>query len=198
MEMVKLEIKSAWYEKEKPVLTGFSLYAGEGETVTVTGLSGAGKSTLLAIIAGLHTNYEGYVKTGGSIALIPQKKCLLPFHTVIDNITLLAKARGLKPDVKKAMALLKELGLPGYENKYPGQLSGGQYSRVALGQSLFSEPDVLLMDEPFSALDVETKEGVIALFRRMQEEQCITTIFVTHDINEADAIGGRIVRLNHE
>jgi len=198
MEMVDLKIKSAWYDKEKPVLTGFSLYAGDGEIVTVTGISGAGKSTLLGIIAGLHTDYEGYVRTGGSVALIPQKKCLLPFHTVIDNITLLTSARGLRPDGQKARALLSELGLAGYEKAYPGQLSGGQYSRVALGQALFAQPDVLLMDEPFSALDPETKESVIALFRHMQAERTMTTIFVTHDMKEAEDIGGRIVRLRNE
>jgi NitT/TauT family transport system ATP-binding protein len=198
MEMVELKIKNAWYEREKPVLTGFSLNVKTGEIVTITGPSGIGKSTLLGIIAGLHANYEGDVKLGGSVALIPQKKCLPPFHTVISNIMLLAQARGLKDDVQKARELLEELGLAGYDSKYPGQLSGGQYSRVALGQALFAEPDLLLMDEPFSALDSDTKEGVLALFRRMQEERHMTTIFVTHDMKEAEDIGGRIVRMNNE
>jgi len=195
--MISLRIDCAWYERGKPVIRGFSLHADAGETVIVTGPSGAGKSTMLSILAGLHRKYEGTVETGGSIALIPQKDCLLPFHTVLDNILLLARARKLPADVREARRLLEELGLREEADKYPGQLSGGQYSRVALGQALFSRPDVLLMDEPFSALDGETKAGVIALFCSACRERAVTTVLVTHDEREAEMVGGRMVRLRN-
>jgi NitT/TauT family transport system ATP-binding protein len=195
--MISLRIDSAWYERGKPVIRGFSLHVAKGETVVVTGPSGAGKSTMLSILAGLHKKYEGAVETGGSVALIPQKDCLLPFHTVLENTLLLARARKLPADAREAGRLLEELGLRDEAGKYPGQLSGGQYSRVALGQALFSRPDVLLMDEPFSALDAGTKAGVVALFCSLCRERGMTTVLVTHDEREAEMVGGRMVRLQN-
>lgn len=195
MAMVEIQLERSWYEQEKPVITNFALTVAIGEIVTIAGPSGVGKSTLLSILAGLNKKYLGHMEIGGSIALIPQKNCLLPFHTVWENVVLLAEAKGVRPEAEKVQELLRELGLADMGSKYPNQLSGGQYSRVALGQALFAQPDILLMDEPFSALDPGTKAGVIALFSRLQKERNITTVFVTHDMEEARAVGGRIVRL---
>ena len=196
MAVIELYVKKAWYDVKKPIINDFSLSVLPGETVTVTGPSGAGKTTLLSIIAGLHRRYEGTAEISGRIALIPQKNCLPPFLTVYDNITLVAGAGGRKPDRHKVFALLEELGLGGLEKRYPVSLSGGQCRRVALGQALYSEPDILLMDEPFSALDAAVKFDMISLLLDMQQTRRAATVFVTHDMTEAEALGGRTARLN--
>ncbi|GHU88382.1 aliphatic sulfonates import ATP-binding protein SsuB 2 [Clostridia bacterium] len=177
-----LRVDAAWYGKAAPILRDFALTVGEGEIVTLMGASGAGKSTILNIIAGLHTDFSGVREAEGKIALIPQNDCLLPWKTVGQNLNLLGKGE-----------LLDRLGLPGLGNRYPRELSGGQRRRVALGQALNSRPDILLMDEPFSALDGETKEEILQLFLSLSHG--LRTVFVTHDNSEARRIGGRVVTL---
>lgn len=195
--MISLNIKAAYYKDKKPVLTDFSLTAETGGIVTLTGASGSGKSTVLKIIAGLHKNFDGGVKLadGARIAMIPQNKHLLPWKNVLQSVTLLREAQNRALDAAKAMALLEALGLNGFEKQFPLNLSGGQYQRVMLGQALYCEPDILLMDEPFSALDDKTKHEIIGLFLRLRENRCFTTVFVTHNMEEARLMGGRIVRL---
>lgn len=190
--LVNLDINRAWYDKKRPVLTNFALTLNAGETMTIMGPSGVGKTTILSIIAGLHKGYEGRVLVGGSVGLIPQKACLPPFCTVFDNITLLARAKGQKPDRAAVLSLLDELGLSGMEGRYPATLSGGQYRRIALGQALYAQPDILLMDEPFSALDAGTKADIIALLLRMTRARRTAIVFVTHDRAEAELVGGDV------
>lgn len=195
--MIELNIKNAYYADKKPVLSAFSLIAEKGEIVTLTGASGSGKSTVLKIIAGLHKEYDGSLKLADSenIAMIPQNKYLLPWKNVLQSIMLLQEAKSAEPDCEKAGELIKALGLSGFEKRFPLRLSGGQYQRVMLGQALFCEPDILLMDEPFSALDDRTKHEIIGLFLKLRENRSFTAIFVTHNMEEARLMGGRIVRL---
>lgn len=193
--MVALDIEKAWYHKEKPVITGFSLQVPTGEIATITGVSGVGKSTLLHIVAGLHHDFVGQVETGeGKIALIPQKKCLLPWKTTWENIVLLAQAAGESPCRQTAMELLEQLGLSAFADTYPGNLSGGQYQRVVFGQALFCQPAILLMDEPFSALDRDTKAEMRSLFSSIHKQRPLTVLFVTHD--DEEAFPGQKVRLS--
>ena len=196
--MIDVFIKTAWYKKEKPVIKDLSLKMSPGETVTVQGASGAGKSTLLSIIAGLHKNFDGSVKLGGRVALMPQASSLLPFYTLLGNTTLLVRATGGRADKGRALSLLNRLGLSGLEKKYPGELSGGELRRAQLAQTLYLEPDILLMDEPFTALDNDTKSLVMDMFIDIQKKQDITTVFVTHDSFEAEKIGGRLIELSRE
>ena len=182
----------------KPVIENFSMKMCAGEIVAVRGPSGAGKSTLLAIIAGLHKNYEGSVSTGGKIALVTQENSLLPFLTIFQNTVLLSKITGEKADGERARLLLKKLGLQGLEEKYPSELSGGELRRGQLAQALYFEPDILLADEPFSALDIDTKSGVMSLFSDIRNKRKITTVLVTHDSAEAEKIGGKQITMGRE
>lgn len=195
--MIELDIKTAYYADKKPVLSGFSLAAEKGEIVTLTGASGSGKSTVLKIIAGLHKGYDGSLRLedGKAIAMIPQSKYLLPWKNVLQSVMLLQEAKSPRSDREKAYELIKALGLSGLEKRFPLMLSGGQYQRVMLGQAIFCEPDILLMDEPFSALDDKTKHEIIGLFLKLRESRGFTAIFVTHNMEEARLMGGRIVRL---
>lgn len=198
--MIELDIKTIYYEPEHPILNNISFVVGEGEIVALTGASGIGKSTILKMIAGLHTGYKGVISTPKNmrIAFISQNKCLLPWKTVYQNIILLRKVETGQADQKSAEELIEKLGLSGYEKKYPLFLSGGQYQRAALGQAFYYQPDIILMDEPFSALDEKTKREVQDVFMNLQKQHNITTLFVTHNKDEAQYLGSRIVNLEEE
>jgi NitT/TauT family transport system ATP-binding protein len=194
---IDLHIERAYYgETEVPALGGLNLQIEKGEAVAVLGKSGCGKSTLLNIIASLHKGYVGRLETEPDVTVgyIPQNKCLLPWKNVINNVMLLGRLKN-PPDVNRAEEILARLKILHLKKKYPSRLSGGEYQRVLLGQVLYYQPRVLLMDEPFSALDDETKAGVVKLFTELQREQRITTVFVTHNTSEAETVGTRIVKL---
>ncbi|MDF2594662.1 MAG: Taurine-transporting ATPase [Clostridia bacterium] len=200
--MITLDVKKVYYEISKPILGSVTFHVKKGEIVTLVGESGRGKSTVLKMIAGVHKGFEGEVRLpqGTRIAVIPQNKCLLPWKTVYENIVLLKKIRTNKRekqkiDYKKAERLIEELGLTGLEKQYPHQLSGGQYQRVALGQAFFYEPDIILMDEPFSALDAKTKTSIQDIFIRLQKQHDITALFVTHTLDEAEYMQSRVIDL---
>lgn len=198
--MIDVQIKSAYYDINKPVISNFEMHVNKGEIVSVIGRSGAGKTTLLKIIAGLHKDFDGNININDCfrLAFIPQNQGLLQWKTTYDNITLLSakvSREHKKEQEQKAKTLIKKLGLEGFEKQYPNMLSGGQYKRVALGQAFFSEPDIILMDEPFSGLDGEMKKAVQDLFLQMRAEKGITTIFVTHDIQETEYMGSRTVEV---
>ncbi|MDF2803714.1 MAG: Taurine-transporting ATPase [Anaerocolumna sp.] len=195
--MIELNLNTVYYEPGTPILENINFYIHQGEIVALTGASGIGKSTILKIVAGFHTRYTGSIdiKKNSKAALISQNKCLLPWKNVYQNIVLLNKVKGVEVNHNKAMDLIESLGLLGLENKYPLFLSGGQYQRTALGQAFFYEPDILLMDEPFSALDRQTKKEVMDLFLRLQDKFKITTLLVTHSTEEAKYLGSRIVNL---
>ncbi len=196
--MINIDFDEVYYSKALPVTKNFELKISKGEIVTLVGASGCGKSTILKIIAGLHQGYSGKLEMQANmrIALVPQNFGVLPWKTVYENVVLLKSLEQKKVDTEKAMELINKLGLSGFEQQYPLRLSGGQYQRVSLGQAFFYEPDILLMDEPFSALDLETKKEACDIFIKMQAEKNITTLFVTHNFEEAKYLNSRIVNIN--
>lgn len=183
-------------------LSDFSLSMKTGEIYSLIGPSGCGKSTLLKVLCGIINGYEGKITFDGkafspkeiSIGYVPQQYGLLEWKTVKDNIFLpfrLDKDKVLKePEAREIMTSLEIEDLQG---RYPSQLSGGQKQRVALARAFISQPDILLMDEPFSSLDTFTSEASQRVFLRLWQRYKVTTLFITHNIHEAVAIGEHIV-----
>ncbi|MGE4251308.1 MAG: ABC transporter ATP-binding protein [Parvibaculaceae bacterium] len=182
----------------------------KGSFVTLLGPSGCGKTTILRSIAGLVSPTAGEIVVAGrrindvpiykrNIGLVFQNYALFPHKTVADNIAFGLKYRGVpKTDIaRKVKRALDMVRLPGVEKKLPSQLSGGQQQRIALARAIVIEPDVLLLDEPLSALDANLREEMRTELKIIQREVGITTIFVTHDQEEALAMSDRIVVMNH-
>jgi NitT/TauT family transport system ATP-binding protein len=175
----------------------------DGELVTLVGRSGCGKSTLLRIVAGLIPASEGQVTIDGrrvegprrDVALMFQRSALLPWRTVVQNVTLPVEVA--KGDVRAAREdaheLLRMVGLAGFEDKHVWELSGGMQQRVALCRALIAKPRVLLMDEPFAALDALTREDLSLELQRIWQERRKTIVFVTHSIDEAVLLSDRVV-----
>lgn len=175
-----------------------------GGTCAVIGPSGCGKSTLLKALAGLVRPDAGAARIGGQsaspsaqcIGYIPQNYGLLPWRTARENIALSAKVRRGAVDEAELAALVERLGLRGLEARYPAELSGGQRQRVGLGRVFLLRPDVLLLDEPFSALDAITREEMQDVFLAMHRAHAVTTVLVTHYVEEAVYLGQTIVMLS--
>jgi NitT/TauT family transport system ATP-binding protein len=173
--------------------------------VCVLGPSGSGKSTLLRILAGLLPPTRGEVLFAGSpisgpsahIGLVFQDANLMPWRTVIENITLPLEINRLPMEQarKQALAMIHLVGLEGFENWMPPDLSGGMAQRVAIGRALVYDPDVLLLDEPFGALDALTRERMALELLRIWQVSCKTVIMVTHSISEAILLADRILVL---
>jgi putative spermidine/putrescine transport system ATP-binding protein len=192
------------------VLNQVSLSVAEGEFVTLLGPSGCGKSTLLRAIAGLNDINEGSITVGSrdithlppkqrNVGMVFQSYALFPNMTVFNNIAFGLKMDGLnknqiKPLVEEMISLID---LKGKEDRYPNQLSGGQQQRVALARSLVKKPTILLLDEPLSALDAKIRRSLRNEIRLIQKRLNMTTIFVTHDQEEALTISDRIFVMNH-
>jgi NitT/TauT family transport system ATP-binding protein len=168
----------------------------EGELISVVGPSGCGKTTVLKILAGLHEADDGTVQIGNprtpfdpgrDIGMVFQQALLLKWRTVLDNVLLPAEIVGLpiKAARARALELLKLVGLAGYGDKYPQQLSGGMQQRAAIARALIHDPKLILMDEPFGALDALTREQMNLEMLRIWRESRKTIIFVTHSIQEA-------------
>lgn len=180
-----------------------SLSVGSGEFVSILGPSGCGKSTLLRIIAGLVRPSSGRVVLADTrvsgpsdeIAMVFQSPALLPWRTVLPNIELPVEIKGLgrREHRERARALIKLVGLEGFEDHYPYQLSGGMQQRVSLCRALVCDPRVILMDEPFGALDAITREQMNTELQRIWLETRNTMVFVTHSIPEAVFLSDRIV-----
>lgn len=185
-------------------LDNFSLDLPEGEIYSVIGPSGSGKSTLLYVLTGVITNYTGEVLIDGippiprlqSIGLVPQNYGLLPWKRVEQNIFLPGKLKKSQPDSGYAEEILQSLSLTPFLKRYPHELSGGQQQRVALARSFIQKPDLLLMDEPFSALDALTAEKSRKLFFDIWQKHRVTTLFITHNIDEAVSIGNKVILLS--
>ncbi len=177
--------------------------AGQGEFVVILGMSGCGKSTLLRYIAGLQKPTEGEVLIHGKsvsesdrVSMVFQQYSSLPWMTVLENVSLALKYKGVdkKEREERAMELIQLVGLEGHEQKfaqYP-TLSGGQLQRVAIARSLIANPDIILMDEPFGALDINTRLQMQDLLAEIWMKFHPTVIFVTHDISEAVYLGDDI------
>ena len=185
-------------------LKDFSLELAGGDIYSVIGPSGSGKSTLLYVLAGIRTNYTGQVLINGkrpdpkhqSIGLVPQNYGLLPWKRVKENIFLPQKLGKDILNEAQAQEIIHTLDLGELLERFPHELSGGQQQRVALARSFIQKPDLLLMDEPFSALDALTAERSRKLFFDVWTKKPVTTLFITHNIDEAVSIGKRIILLS--
>ena len=178
-----------------------------GELVALVGPSGCGKTTLLKILAGLHPHDSGEVRIGSAaqpfdptrdIGMVFQQPLLLKWRRVIDNVLLPAEILGLPAaeSRERARHLLALVGLKGAEDKYPYQLSGGMQQRTAIARALIHDPRLILMDEPFGALDALTREKMNLELLRIWEQAKKTIVFVTHGITEAVFLGTRVVVLS--
>jgi sulfonate transport system ATP-binding protein len=186
-----------------PVLQDVSLSIAAGEFVSIVGSSGCGKSTLLRLIVGLESEYEGQVLLGGrpvrgpglERGIVFQEHRLFPWLTVEKNVAMGLLNSGL-PQAEQQQAVREHIalvGLQGFEQAYPHQLSGGMSQRVAIARALVNRPDVLLLDEPFGALDAMTRAHLQDELRRIWQQEGITMILVTHDVEEAVYLGQRVV-----
>src|SRR5918997_1202767 len=178
-------------------LDGVSLAVGQGEVVCLVGASGCGKSTLLNLVVGLDPPTAGSIDLFGRPALMFQESALFPWLTVSANVELALRLRGVPRGERKARAaeLLEAVRLGDAVDRRPHELSGGMRQRVALARALAQDADVLLMDEPFGALDAMTRDLLHDELERLWQERGFTVLFVTHNVREAARPGGRIVGL---
>jgi NitT/TauT family transport system ATP-binding protein len=194
-----------YFSRGEPVhaLDGVSFCVREGEFVSIVGHSGCGKTTLLKIIAGLVAPSSGSVKVRGDAVVRPladvgmvfQRPLLLKWRNIFDNVMLPIEMLGLVQNTYKAKAveLLALAGLSEFHNKYPAELSGGMQQRAAICRALIHDPTLLLMDEPFGALDAMTREDMNLELLRIWEERRKTSVLVTHSISEAVFLSDRVV-----
>jgi len=179
-------------------LSDVTLSVALGELVVVVGPSGCGKSTLLRIVAGLVRATAGTVEVEGRMGIVFQDPLLMSWRTAVDNVMLPIEIlrrdrRAYRP---RALELIRLVGLDGFQDRYPHELSGGMQQRVALARALVADPDVLLMDEPFAALDEITREQMSLELLRIWTETRKTVLFVTHSIAEAVFLADRVVVLS--
>ncbi len=201
-------ISKTYVPKDGPVLRGIDIDVAQGELVSLLGPSGCGKSTLLRIVAGFIEPSDGRVVLGDAditttpthrrnVGIVHQSHALWPHLTVAENIGFGLEMRRVKRSEReqRTAEMLDLVGLDGYGRRLPGELSGGQQQRVALARALVIEPRVLLLDEPLSSLDANLRVYLREEIRRIQRELGVTTLFVTHDREEAMAISDRIIVL---
>jgi NitT/TauT family transport system ATP-binding protein len=191
------------YATSVSALQNVSLTARKGEFVSLVGPSGCGKSTLLSILAGLTIPSQGAAFIGGDqvtgirtdVGFIFQRDAILPWRTALQNIELPLKYRNVpaKEAREKALEWLGRMGLRASADRYPHQLSGGMRKRISIAATLVYEPSILLMDEPFSALDVQTRDLIENDVMRVWQGSGQTVVFVTHDLEEAIGMSDRIV-----
>ena len=204
MEQLKVEGISKSFDGEQ-VLEDISITLNKGELVSLLGISGGGKTTLFNIIAGLsrpdtgHVLLDGEDVTGcpGRVSYMLQKDLLLPYRTIEDNVALPLIVKGMKKREAREAAFpyFRQFGLEGTQKKYPAQLSGGMRQRAALLRTYLFSGSVALLDEPFSALDMLTKQSVHGWYLDVMEQIRLSTLFITHDIDEAVLLSDRIYLL---
>ena len=183
---------------EIEALKNISFDVKEGEYISIIGPSGCGKSTLLSIIAGLESKTSGETYIDGKIGYMLQKDNLLEWRTIYNNVLLGLEIQksNTKENIDYVIELLKKYGLYEFTDKYPMQLSGGMRQRVALIRTLAIRPNILLLDEAFSALDYQTRLMVTEDIYKILKNENITALMVTHDISEAISMSDRIVVLS--
>nr|WP_192730748.1 ABC transporter ATP-binding protein [Rhizobium viscosum] len=182
-----------------------NLNVADGEFVAIVGPTGCGKSTILNAIAGLLKPAQGSVMIDGKpvvgvqndIGYLFQQDALLPWKTAIENVELgpMFQGTGARERRERSLEWLAKVGLKGFEDRYPHQLSGGQRKRVQMAQALITGPKVILMDEPFSALDIHTRHLMQNELLRLWQEERRAVVLITHDLEEAIALGDRVVVL---
>jgi|APCry1669192647_1035423.scaffolds.fasta_scaffold20102_2 NitT/TauT family transport system ATP-binding protein len=190
-------------EGDVPSLRPLDFHINEGEFFVVVGPSGCGKSTLLKMISGLLPPSTGEIKVEGvpvtkphgNVGIVFQSAMLLPWRTVLGNVMLPIDMKRLPRDkyLPRARELLKTVGLEGFENKLPWQLSGGMQQRASICRALVHDPKIMLMDEPFGALDAMTREKMNVELQRIQRETGKTVLLITHSIPEAVFLADRIL-----
>jgi NitT/TauT family transport system ATP-binding protein len=189
------------------VLANITLDVREGEFLCIVGPSGSGKTTLLRILAGLIQPTAGEVRFRGQVVSGPSReraiifqdysKALLPWRNVTANVALSLEAQGIRPEDQRPIiaGLLTKMGLERAASQYPGQLSGGMQQHVQIARCLAQRPNILLMDEPFGALDAITRQALQDEILVLSSEQHMTVVFITHDLEEAIYLGDRVVVL---
>ncbi len=206
--MIKIQDLAVTYpgkNQDIAAIHKLSLEINTGDICTVIGPSGCGKSTLLYVLSGIIQNYTGRVLVNGAkvdpktqrIGLVLQNYGLLPWKNVYQNAMLGVKIKkGAKGLNDYSQYILQQLGIEHLLDRYPKELSGGQQQRVAIARAFLLKPDLLLMDEPFSALDAMTREEIQELFLHIWKQNRVTTIFITHSVDEALYLGSKIVVLS--
>lgn len=193
---------SHFFEDNKQILKDINISVKDKETISILGVSGVGKTTLFNIIAGLISPSKGKILLNGKditskkaqISYMLQKDLLLPFRTVYENIALPLEIKGEDKHIikEKIMSLVKDFGLEDILNSYPISISGGQRQRVALLRTYMFSSEVVLLDEPFSALDYFTKRGIYKWFNDLKKKLSLTSLIITHDIDEAMLLSDKI------
>jgi ABC-type nitrate/sulfonate/bicarbonate transport system ATPase subunit len=205
--MIQVKGLCKTFERDSgPVLDDLSFSLSAGETLSIIGPSGCGKTTLLYMLADLSHPTSGSIEIGSThgdqpkcrTAIILQSFGLFPWKTVWENVALALKIRKTPRDVVSRITagLLEELGIGALASRYPVQISGGQQQRVAIARALATDPDILLMDEPFSALDALTREHLQNTLLTMWQKRRLTYVIVTHSVEEAVFLGRTIMILS--
>jgi NitT/TauT family transport system ATP-binding protein len=194
-------------EGEITALDNVSFNVAPGEFLAVIGPSGCGKSTLFNIIGGLLTGYQGHIAVGGetisgphdSIGMVFQEESTFPWRNVVDNIAFPLEIAGVprRERLDRARHFVSMIGLDGFEQRYPSELSGGMRQRVSMARTLASEPKILLMDEPFAALDEQTRLLLGDKVLQIQQQLKQTTLLITHNITEAVQLADRILVMTY-
>lgn len=205
------DIACTFISKDDPgqrytAVSGVTLTVAAGEFVSVVGPTGCGKSTLLNVAAGLLAPSKGTVKIFGQplsdintrAGYMFQSDSLMPWRTALENVMAGLQFRGMPDEQAKELAdgWLRRVGLGGFGNRYPHQLSGGMRKRTSLAQTLVLDPDIILMDEPFSALDIQTRQLMENEVLELWQSKKKAVLFITHDLDEAIAMGDRVVILS--
>ncbi|MDA0266566.1 MAG: ABC transporter ATP-binding protein [Cyanobacteria bacterium] len=207
-EVICLDQVAFGYSRKRLVLQDFGLSIRRGEFLTLLGPSGCGKSTILNLIAGFHKPLSGRVTHSGQVVKGPsarrgvvfQGNALFDWMTVEQNIAFGFRFKSLPKyeQQQQVKTIIELVGLRGSERKYPYQLSGGMRQRVAVARSMVVQPEILLMDEPFAAVDVQTREGLQEELLKLHEQVAGAILFVTHSVEEAVFLSDRIVILDRD
>ncbi len=198
LEVHKLSKTFVGKNEKTNVLDNISFDVNAGEILCIVGTSGCGKSTLLNIISGLDNNYEGNIKYNfdkEKIGYMLQDSALFPWLSIFNNANLACKIKDINNE-NYINYLLQRYGLNDFKNKYPDKLSGGMKQRVALIRTISFKPELLLLDEPFAALDYQTRLSISKDVYELIKENNITAIIITHDISEAISLADRVIVLS--